>query len=79
MQYKILIFLIGFVIGAGLFGGLCYLKFNKSQSLKLNLSSECGVTTNFKYCGSNQHSCTVNCNICGCDLPKCETVENCIP
>lgn len=79
MQQKILIFVIGFVLGVGLFSGLYYLKSSKMTGTKLNVSPECGVITPFNYCGSNKYLCTVSCNICGCDIPQCKPIEECVP
>ncbi|MGB9726579.1 MAG: hypothetical protein ACP5OX_00755 [Minisyncoccia bacterium] len=51
----------------------------KQEKAQINTSSECGLVTTFKYCGSNNFLCEVSCNICGCDKPNCTPITNCTP
>lgn len=78
MAKQILILVLGVILGFGLFFVFNLTTPSKSTEV-LNTSAECGVVTPFKYCGSNEYLCTVNCNICGCDKPVCNPLPNCTP
>lgn len=79
MIKQILLFIGGVILGFTLFFVFSLVTPSSIQNTKLNDSSDCGVVTPFKYCGSNNYLCTVNCNICGCDKPNCTFVSSCVP
>ncbi len=79
MQQKIIFLLVGVILGFGLFFIFNLIIPPQAINTKINSSPECGVVTPFKYCGSNEYLCVVNCNICGCDKPQCTPLHNCTP